>query len=313
MRKGMVKFGVALLVLATAAFVRFSADPSAVVVQITGGVQVQRSGQASAVPATVGLSLLPGDKVIVGSGAKAMLLYKTGKMVPLSQSTTIEDAQRDQPGGLFKQTVTTLAQVATTNARTQPNRQGMIRPIQGEPAPIAPRNGVKVGDLHPVFTWYKVPDATSYIVQIRRVEPFAGKPERFNATSDTSWSYPANATPLIPGAVYEWTVASANGGRPATMQRFRVMSGDDYARVAGTMNELVSAGIDPLGDGLFLTALAYRDAGLMYDASRLLDRLEANGASGKAYYLLRGEVYDALGNLDAAAKAFATADAAPSI
>lgn len=313
MHKGIVKLSlVVAALLTTVAFVRMSADPSAVVVQITGGVQVQRSGGAP-VAANVGQSLMPGDKVIVGSGAKAVLLYKTGKMLTTSQTMTVADAQRDKPGGLFNQTVTTLAQVATTNARTQPNRQGMIRPIQGEPAPISPRNNVKVGDLHPAFTWFKLADAKSYIVQIRRVDPFANRPERFNVSGDTMWSYPASATPLIPGAVYEWTVANANGGRPATVQRFRVMSGADFSHVATTLNELVTSGIDPLGDGLFLTALAYRDAGLMYDAGRLLDRLEASGAKGRAYYLLRGEVYDALGDLDSAAKAFSTADAEPGI
>lgn len=309
MRNGSWRLGVLLLaLLAGTAFMRWSADPSAVVVQISGGVQVQRAGQ-SAAPATVGLSLMAGDKVIVPGGGKAVLLYKTGKMQTTSQSVTIEDAQRDQPGGLFKQTVTTLAQVATTNARTQPNRQGMIRPIQGEPAPIAPRNGVKVADLHPQFVWYKLPDASAYIVQIRRVEPSPARPERFNVSGDTMWSYPASATPLLPGGLYEWTVAAANGGRPATLQRFRVISGDEFARVASTLNELVTAGVDPFGDGLFLTALAYRDAGLMYDAGRMLDRLAAGGAKGRTYYLLRGEVYDALGDLDAAAKAFASADA----
>jgi hypothetical protein len=309
MRNGSWKLGV--LVLATivsAAFVRWSADPSAVVVQVTGGVQIQRAGQSSAVPASVGLSLMPGDKVVVNAGAKATLLYKTGKMLTTTTTVTIEDAQRDKPGGLFNQTVTTLAQVATTNARTQPNRQGMIRPIEGTPAPISPRNSVKVADLHPVFTWFKLPDAASYTIQVRRVEPFASRPERFSTNGDTTWTYPAGATPLIPGAVYEWTVGGSNG-RAASPQRFRVMSGEDFAHVASTMSELTTAGIDPLSDGLLLTALAYRDSGLMYDASKILDRMEANGMKGRAYYLLRGEVYDALGDLDAAAKAFSTADA----
>src|SRR5512146_2997427 len=124
MRKGIVKLGFALLVLLLPAFAYWSAEPSAVVVQVSGAVQVQRAGQA-AVPAAVGLSLMPGDKVILAGGAKAVVLYKTGKMQTTSQSFTVEDAQRDKPGGLFSQTVTTLAQVATTNARTQPNRQGM--------------------------------------------------------------------------------------------------------------------------------------------------------------------------------------------
>lgn len=312
MRNGSSKLGALLLAfVASAAFIRWSADPSAVVVQISGGVQVQRAGGA-AVPAAVGLSLMPGDRVVIGAGGKAVLLYKTGRMQTTSQTVTIADAQRDKPGGLFNQTVTTLAQVATTNARTQPNRQGMIRPIQGEPTPIAPRNSVKVADLHPTFTWFSQPNASGYMVQVRRIEPMPGRPERFDAGKDTTWSYPASATPLIPGATYEWTVASS-GGRPATVQRFRVVSGEEFMRIANTMNELITAGIDPLGDGLFLTALAYRDAGLMYDAGRMLDRLQAAGAKGKAYFLLRGEVFDAVGDLDGAAKAFAIADAEPNI
>jgi hypothetical protein len=312
MRMSIVKYGAAVIILATAAFTYWRAEPSAVVVQISGAVQVQRTGSAP-LKATVGLSLLPGDKVIVGNSSKAVLLYKTGRMQTTSESVTIEDAQREKPGGLFNQTVTTLVQVATTNARTQPNRQGMIRPIQGEPAPIAPRNNIKVADLHPTFTWFKLADVPGYTLQLRRVDPLPSKPERFTTGSDTAWVYPGSATPLIPGATYEWTVAGSNGGRPATVQRFRVMTSDDFSRVAETLKELTTAGIDPLGDGLFLSALAYRDAGLMYDAGRLMDRLEAAGARGRAYLLLRGEVFDALGDLDAAAKAFAAADAEPNM
>jgi hypothetical protein len=309
MRKEWVKYAMLLILVAmTAAFAHFSAEPAAVIVQVNGAVQIQRAGGSATTAATVGASLHAGDKVVVANGAKAVLLYKTGKMVPASTTVTIADAQRDKPGGLFTQTVTTLAQVATTNARTQPNRQGMIRPVAGEATPIAPRNSVKVADLHPTFTWQKIDGATGYTVQIRRIEPFAGKPERFNTGTMNSWTYPADATPLIPGGVYEWTVAS-NNGRPASAQRFRVVTAEDLARIATTVRELASAGIDPLGDGLFLTALAYRDAGLMYDASRMLDRLENGGAaSGREFYLLRGEVLDALGDLDGAAKAFASAD-----
>ena len=309
MSKNVMKFGALLIVLmSVSAFAHYSADPAAVVVQVNGAVQIQRTGQNASSPATVGASLNAGDKVVIGSGAKAVLLYKTGKMVPATSTITIEDAQRDKPGGLFNQTVTTLAQVATTNARTQPNRQGMIRPIAGEPMLIAPRNLVKVADLHPTFVWGKLDDAAGYTVQIRRLEPFPGKPERFQAGNMTSWTYPADATPLIPGGVYEWTVAS-NSGRPATVQRFRVVTAEDFSRIASTLTELTAAGIDPLSDGLFLTALAYRDAGLMYDAKGLLERLEKSGAPrGREFYLLRGEVLDAVGDLDGAAKAFASAD-----
>src|SRR5688500_6408475 len=141
----------------------------------------------------------------------------------------------------------------------------MIRPIQGEPAPISPRNGVKVGDLHAAFTWFRLPDAKRYIVQVRRIEPMPSRPERYEVGNATTRRSPARAPPLLPGALNEWSGAGGNGGRPASVQRFRILGSDDFARIAGTMNELVTAGIDPLGDGMFLTALAYRDAGLMYD------------------------------------------------
>ena len=60
-----------------------------------------------------------------------------------------------------------------------------------------------------------------------------------------------------------------------------------------------------------LLALAYRDAGLFYEANRVVEQLTKVGSKGRIFHLLRGEVLDAIGNLDGAAKAFAAADAEP--
>jgi hypothetical protein len=124
--------------LIATAFVRYNAEPAAVVVQVTGPVQVQRAGQTAQTPASVGVQLSVGDRVVIGTGAKAVLLYKSGKMEPAAATMTIAESETRQPAGRFQQVVTTVAQVATTNARTQPNRQGMIRPVPGEPIPIMP-------------------------------------------------------------------------------------------------------------------------------------------------------------------------------
>lgn len=294
-------------IMATAAFARWSAEPAAVVVSVTGGVQVQRSGQSAAAPATVGLNLNAGDKVIVASGGKATLLYKSGKLEPATATVTIAEPNTPQPQGMFKQAVETVAQVATTNARVQPNRQGMIRPVAGEPVPIAPRNGVKVIDVRPTFTWFKVAGASQYTVQIRRVNPAGGAPVRFQS-SDTVFHYPSTTSPLVPGAEYEWTVGAGSGGRIGNVVRFKIVSGDEFNQIATTLRELHTAGVDPMGDGQFVMALAYREAGLFYEANRLTEQLSKSGTKGRIFFLLRGEVLDAIGDLDGASRAFQAAD-----
>jgi|GEM_PF-896306 len=283
-------------------------EPAAVVIQVVGSVQVQPAAGGATVPASVGAQLFAGDKVVLATGARARLLHKSGRMEAVTASLTISAPVEQKPAGRFEQTVRTVAQLATTSARSQPNRQGMIRPIAGEPVPVAPRNGVKVIDLRPTFTWFSIPGASGYTVQVRRVEPAGGKPERFDAGNDTSWTYPLSAAPLMPGATYEWTVGAA-GGRIAQMQRFRVISADDFSQLAAALRDLTAAGVDPQSDGLFLTALTYRDAGLFYEAERALQQLAGNGAAGRTFHLLRGEVLDAIGYVDAAAEHFAAADA----
>lgn len=311
-RKVVLSTTVLCSALIATAFARFSAEPAAVVVQVTGSVQVQRAGQTAQAPASVGVQLSAGDRVVIGTGAKAVLLYKSGKMEPAAATLTIAEPEARQPAGRFQQVVTTVAQVATTNARTQPNRQGMIRPVPGEPIPIMPRNGVKLLDVRPTLTWFKVPDATGYVIQIRRLAPVAGRPERFNIGKDTAWTYPASAAPLMPGAEYEWTVGIAGGRIASTSGRFKIVTGEEFLQIATTLRELNTAAIDPATDGLFVLALAYRDAGLYYEAARAIDGLKAAGAGkGRTYFFLRGEVLDAIGDVDGASRAFAAADGEP--
>jgi hypothetical protein len=291
---------------------RVSADPAAVVVQLSGAVEVQRGGQGKGVPATIGVGLNAGDKVVVPSGGKAVLMYKSGKIESASASLTVAAPESRDPAGRFQQVVTTVAQVATTNARVQPNRQGMIRPVAGEPIPISPRNSVKVLDVRPTLSWYSVPEATSYTVQVRRISPAGGAIQRFTVGKDTSWVYPASAAPLVPGAEYEWTVGATPGRISSYRGRFRIVSAEEFAQVAGVLRELATANIDPMSDGLFVLALAYRDSGMFYEAGRALDRLaELGGGKGRAFHMLRGEVLDAIGDLDGASRAFAAADAEP--
>ncbi|CAN5788691.1 hypothetical protein BH23GEM10_BH23GEM10_04610 [soil metagenome] len=283
------------------------AEPVAVMIQLTGKVEIEKAGKAAA--ATVGAALEPGDRLLVADGGKAVLMYRTGEIETATSTRTIAARQSEQVGNVYRQTMQTIAQVATTDAARQPNRQGMIRPVPGEPAPISPRNGISVQGTHPSFTWFAVPGASSYMIQLRRTDEPGHAPMRFGTGTDTTWSLPAERTPLVRGASYSWTVAPA-GGRPAREVSFRVLDTATHEQLTAALAGLTAAGADPAGDGLFIAALAYRDAGLYYEADRALARLAGtDSGSGRTFFLLRGEVFDRLGDLDAASVAFRTADA----
>ena len=278
-------------------------DPVAMVVRVTGAVRVQRPGGGAPAPATVGMRLLAGDRLDVPTGAQAVLLYVSGRRETVTQAVTIAAPQQADRAGVFDRTVSTLNAVAASDARQQPNRQGMIRPIAGASTLMSPRNDIKVMDLRPTFVWSRVPGATAYTIQIRSEDGVTRK--RFAVGSDTAWTLPASEPPLAPGVHYHWTVAPTGQGRVAEEQTFRTLTAAEYTSIAQGMTELQEAGLDPWSDGLFLAALVFRDEGLFYEADRALRQLEDGGASlGQAYYLLRGEVFDALGLLEPAATAF---------
>jgi hypothetical protein len=301
----------ALLMLAACATIAAAVvqnEPAAVIVQLSGKVDVQRGTRTIA--GAVGTGLEAGDRVVIASGARAVIMYRTGRFESATANTTIEARQSDQPSGLYRQTLQTMAQVATSDAARQPNRQGMIRPVPGQPAGIAPRNDITVLDVRPTFLWFSVEDGPAYTVQLQRVDIEGARPMRFETGADTTWTYPASAPPLVPGAVYRWSVAAHN--RVALPQTFRIIAGAEYARLADDLAAIAASGVDPMNDALYVSALRYRDAGLYYEADRALSLLATNGsASGRAFHLLRGEVYDRLGALESASVAFQAADREP--
>ncbi|HEX5724625.1 MAG TPA: hypothetical protein VFX98_04120, partial [Longimicrobiaceae bacterium] len=246
---------------------------------------------------------------LVPRGARAMVLYTTGLSVTYTGNHAIERPRERPQGSIFRRILRTLDEVAQTDARVQPNRQGMVRPVAGAAVPIEPRNGIALRAERPTFVWYAVPGAAGYVLQLRHLA--SGRIERWETGRDTAWRLPPE-TSLARGAEYEWTVAAVGGGRAAPVQRFRVATPAQADSVQARLMELLRAGVDPAGEqGLFLVALAYRDAGLFYEARDALDRLAAaGGGNGRAFHLLRADVYDALGRLDLAAAALARADAA---
>src|SRR5262249_1535025 len=117
--------------------------------------------------------------------------------------------------------------------------------------------------------------------------------------------------PLPPGSEFEWTVGATPGRISSYRGRFRTITIDEFKPINDLIHELAANHLNST-DGLFLIALAYRDAGLYYEASHALDRLaEFGSGKGRAFFMLRGDILDKLGDLEGAARAFAAADAEP--
>lgn len=279
------------LAILPAAWTPLPPDPAAVLVHSQGAVEVRRAGASTPSAARIGMDLFAGDLIVVGSGGRAVLLYRTGKLVEAKQPHRVEEPAGESRSGLFQQTMRTLTQVATVDAGSRPNRQGMIRPIPGQPDPIDPGHDLALLGRSPIFTWYRVDEAPGYVLQLRRD---GERPRRYTLGADTTWALP-DSLALEPGSVYEWTVAAQGEGRPGVPQRFRVASEAEKAAVEARLSEIRAGGIDPGGSGRFLAAVVYRDAGFPYSADEQLRALDGAGAQGAAFHRVWAEVLSTLG------------------
>ena len=278
--------------------------PAALVVKLQGDVTIKHAGASA--PATVGAKLEVGDEVVPAAGAKAYLVQRSGQTQVVSAATKIAAPAAGAASDAFSRTVQVLASAATSNARSQPNRQGMIRPIPGEPVLVAPRNAIKVSSVRPTFSWMPVDGATGYTLQVRTA---GAPPRRFQVGNVTAWTLPESEAPLVAGKDYFWTIAST-GGRPTREVPFTVIGDDVRQQLNDGLKAISGMGLDPKAEGQLLAAVVFTDLGLYYDAADALGRMEKAGdALSPDVYLLKGEVLDALGHLDEARAAFDRADA----
>jgi len=224
----------------------------------------------------------------------------------ITETTTVEAPRTAERGDAFDRTVRVLAQAANSNARTSPNRQGMIRPLPGQVVKVRPRLGIAVASQRPTFVWRSFEGTEGYTIQIRRP---GERPVRFQ-TSDTVFTLPADAEPLEPGETYHWTVAPTSTNRPAEEDSFRVMSAETETRLEEGIGAIEALGFDTGDDGRLLAAVVLADLGLYYDAARALDAIEEAGPLGPDVLMLKGEVLDELGRVEEAQEAFDRADRA---
>jgi hypothetical protein len=297
--------GIGVVTLALAAPLAAQSDPAALVIRVQGGVDVTH-GESPPAPAAVGEQMFVGDGVIPESGARAILITRAGAQQVVTERTTVAE-----PGGggnrdIFDRALATLAQAANTDAAAG-GRQGMIRPIPGQTALVAPRNDLTVASARPTFRWTATP-GQSYDLMLRKID--GGRPVLYTVGNDTTWTLPDDDPDLEAGAAYQWTifVGGRQGGRAMQPQNFRVIGLEESVDLADYLDQIAVFGLDPRGDGLFLTVVAYRDMGLFYEAREAMDAVERDGALSWELYRLKGEILAELGHEAEARAAFDRAD-----
>jgi hypothetical protein len=281
-------------------------QPAALVIRVQGDVDVVR-GSAAPTPATVGAQVFAGDVVIPRSGARAILITRAGAQQIVTERTTVAEPAGGSDTDMFDRALATLAQAAGADASAG-GRQGMIRPIPGETALVAPRNALAVATQRPTFSWTATTGQT-YDLMLRNTA--GGRPVVYEVGADTVWTLPDTAADLERGATYQWTVfvGGRRSGRALPPQDFRVIGLEESVELEDYLDEIAVFGLDPRGDGLLLTVVAYRDLGLFYEARRALDEVEAGGPLGWELYRLKGEILAELGHEEEARAAFDRADA----
>lgn len=299
----LIGIGVAALALATPA--QAQEDPAALVIRVEGDVDVTH-GESPPAPASVGERMFVGDGVIPQAASRAVLITRGGAQQVVTERTTISEPRAGASTDIFDRAVATLAQAANTNTETG-GRQGMIRPIPGQTALVAPRNDLTVASARPTFRWTATP-GQSYDLMLRRIE--GGRPMLFEVDMDTTWTLPDSLPDLELGSSYQWTVfvGGRRGGRAMQPQNFRVLDLQESVEIADYLDEIAVFGLDPRGDGLFLTVVAYRDTGLFYEARDALAEVERDGSLSWELYRLKGEILAELGHEEEARAAFDRAD-----
>jgi hypothetical protein len=280
-------------------------EPVALVIRVQGDVDVTHGEEAPA-PASIGEQMFVGDGVIPDGGARAILITRAGAQQVVTEQTTIAEPRAGGNPDIFDRALATLAQAASTDASAG-GRQGMIRPIPGQTALVAPRNELTVASMRPTFRWTATPGQT-YDLMLRNVQ--GGRPMLFEAGRDTTWTLPEDVEDLDAGGTYQWTVfvGGRQGGRAMQPQNFRVIGLEESVDLADYLDEIAVFGLDPQGDGLFLTVVAYRDMGLYYEARDAMDNVERDASLSWELYRLKGEILAELGHEEEARRAFDRAD-----
>lgn len=242
--------------------------PLAFIADVNGRVDVARTAARSSERGTLGLALQRGDKVQVGTGASATLLFNDGNLIELPEKSILTVGAPAKSGGsapnpvmagVFKSVSDGVVGgsretglVAMAPVRSGATRAGII---------LAPRQ-TEIRDERPTLRWRRVPGATRYRVTLAGDDGELWRHE----TGDTAIAYPADAPALPRGQDLSWTLVAASDRGPVDQEEngFRIKPAEESETIGRQLDQIEKgagraapfvAGAYLGGQGLLLEAI----------------------------------------------------------
>jgi len=301
--------------LAMLAAVPAFADPVAFVVALKGSATV--TSKAKGTKAALGRGLERGDKVQVAPGGSVTLFFSDGNVVELGGGSSLtvsgqltSSAQKVGPGSNVPAEVFTRVSkfVASSNRQSGMVALSAMRGAESEaPLIVSPRRSAML-ELRPRFVWRHVPGATRYRLAVSTEEG----PVWSSEVSDTTTSYPADATALAPTTDYVWEVEALSDTGPIGPRdesSFRVLSAGEATQVREHLDGLSKAAGDGTAATLYLSGSYLMGRGLYGEAAEEFEALCKLTPDAPGAHQALGNVYQTMGVNDRAAEEMKRAQA----
>lgn len=241
----------ALLVLPSSA-----QDRLALITELSGSVELARSGSSTFDATEWGTPLYQGDRIRTASGAQAVLLFSDNNLMTVSGGNTYTVGGAATSGGRSVSSSVISSDTDLTLHRAGAGEVevlgGLRNSLSREPITVRSPVNTRVASDRPAFHWESLDGFDTYIVTLQS----AGREIWRAETEETSIVYPDDAPELAADETYFWRVTGENlmDSEDSKLVSFQVLSGDDQATYEAAMEELnAQYGPDERGDSyLFL-------------------------------------------------------------
>lgn len=213
----------------------------AIITELSGTVELARSGSNNFGAAEWGSPLFEGDRVRTASGSQAVLMFSNNNLMTVSAGNTYIVGQ--QAGG--GRAVSSAVMSSDTDLTLNRAGQGEIEVLgglraNGDRQAVALLQPIKTRVLAsgPVFSWSTLDDFEVYRISVR-----AASGEIWSAeTTETEIAWPADGPVLTPGETYFWKVEAEAilDVVESELASFRVMDSDTEASLRAGLSELES-------------------------------------------------------------------------
>jgi tetratricopeptide (TPR) repeat protein len=238
---------VALVVMGEA--IARASSPAALLLSCAGDVSVVRN-DGSTVKGSYGLPLNPGDEVRTAAGAEAEIHFENGTWIKVGSGSSLEIK------------ATSMKKLAAEPAVKENSFESVqnflkLRDSEGVSSLAALRSGGKVPEIRleapcqtrvrngwPEFRW----SASDSAAELRlKVYDASGVRWQRDVKGTTALRYPVDASPLVPGTTYSWTIETTDPLRfpPLRTQAafFEVISGDEEKALEGSIASIDRASL----------------------------------------------------------------------